>query len=66
MQPRKLCFYCEEPAGLEGLTAYEAGGVVEHLHPSCFVSMKDHGSCSGDEEDDAAFQPRALSPGGDA
>jgi hypothetical protein len=60
----KTCFYCDKPPGLEGLKPYEAGGVVEHLHPSCMQDMLEHGS-HGDD-DDQVFEPVALSPGGDA
>lgn len=60
----KMCFYCDESPGFEGLTPYEAGGVVEHLHPSCMQAMLAKGPCGGDEEDD--FRPIALSKGGDA
>ena len=62
----RLCFRCDEPGGLEGLRPYEAGGQVEHMHPSCVADMLSTGSCSGDEDDDAEFAAdlRPLSPGG--
>jgi hypothetical protein len=63
---QRLCFRCDEPGGLEPLRPYEAGGVVQCLHPSCMADLLAEGSCCGDEEEDDDFRSlvRPLSPGG--
>ena len=65
---KRACFRCDAAAGLEGLKAYESGGQVVYMHPSCFAEMIEQGSCCGDNDEDAAFiaTVRELSPGGDA
>ncbi len=58
------CGYCDEGPGVEPVTPYQAGDSVGYFHPSCMAEMKARGSCSGDDDDD--FDPRPMSPGGDA